>query len=715
MPAALLAATLFVAGCEIGQRGPLIVDPAPTPEQAAADGRDIGPCATAAYVNTQWGALDIEPEVTGDWKLSAMRGYDRWNGPGPYRWSDDGNAVVSAGFGHAVSWDPQTGKARHSYPIPKGLDGFGISTTGDRLAFVAEEATYLLDFRTGELTRLIDQHAGHRLHFSTDETVLYGEKLAWDLRAGKLLWQAEQRSGGPLPMVLSSGRELVEPQIEEDTWTFVVRKLGDPSASVRELASGGDPLRAISASLDGTHIAVASDGIRVIRVADGAVVADLPDLAWGVELSPSARYLLGWWPMPITLDSSRGRSRVESQEPYLALWDLHQKRQLWRRAPKPWRLDFAGGERYLVPRAVDTKVLEVRSGRRLDLPSFYQAMSPDGSEVAVKRAGTGVEILPTKSGVALSLPGLVVARSDDGRFLITRDAHRTMQVESSTGCRRRRHLVDRPVFFSGGERFALAYDTTGFITFASQSMDEVTRVFTSQREQPVVYLIPKANQVVMQDGERDLVFYDISTGARLRTAHPPGSRISMIEDGVRVERRIDAPAWLGRGVVSGSADGRYLAKATGAYVEIWDTRQPENIVELPARFTADTIALSKSADVVVVGGREGQLRLWRSNQPVPLASQHQSKVTDVVLSEDEQFIVSASEEGIAKIHDTRSGTEVGSLDLRPRFDTFALLAWSGPCEVSLYTGRGAELKWSSDSTCVPPGSAVQPYESRTGR
>ncbi len=505
------------------------------------------------------------------------------------------------------------------------------------------------------------------------------------------------------------------------------------------------------ASGDGTRVAVLiGGGVEVYDASSGAKVASIAELdgAGAIALSHDGRKLAAW--PPSRIDTDQPARLAGPPPPFLAVWDLTKQRQVWRKDGDPmagWSFTRDGTQlvspaRFGLRRRADTGAMLSRppgaqfqtrwsnSGHRIvvndgtsatmwagdPLRPLYPAQPASARSsrtVAAPRAEPlrpGIPPQPASSTPSRS----IVARAADGsvRAVLVggRPNARALVIESATTC------IDLGASISGNPTISFTPDakqlymverhvdgtrqSTRFYAWRTDTGALVRGLEVSGSSD--VFAMPAAGRVgfPVSGGLR---MYEVTTGAELAFAKAPRMRPARGEPS-KPARVFSAPsAHLAHdgpetapGFEGGPVaeyDARFLIGRMKIGLTIWRLDAPEYSTALSHAWFEPPFAVAVAPDArhVALGTSDGTINLYRfhgERQP-PIDNLHKGPIDALVFSPDSSLLASWGRDGIVRVTDPSTGTQIGSVDLGARPVT--LLSWAADGRLIIDTTDGSEI------------------------
>jgi WD40 repeat protein len=288
------------------------------------------------------------------------------------------------------------------------------------------------------------------------------------------------------------------------------------------------------------------------------------------------------------------------------------------------------------------------------------AMSPDGRYVATGNLDNAARIFETASGrLVTRLPHAgqvnLVSFSSDGRYLATGSNDSTVALWTVPDGQQVAQLKH------GGKILALTFGPNDAV-LATGSLDNTGRLwrvpagdelFRITAGAPVisVAISPDATRFVAAGRERVVHVWDVATGHEL---------VSLPHQG-EVES------------VRFSADGSVLASAGGSYVQMWETRNWQQLSRVAHEEAITAIAFQPATTRVATASLDRTARIWDSATGQEIMRWgHDESVQDVSFSVDGRFLATASLDGTAHV------LELGytGLDRIPVHEALTAVAYS---------------------------------------
>lgn len=513
-----------------------------------------------------------------------------------------------------------------------------------------------------------------------------GTAVIWNVATGRRLETlAEPAAGGFGSRNVSIlGNTLTAASFSPDG-SSVLTASSDTTARVWNAASGRQESVLLSARPNTLNDAAFNRaGTRVVTASeDGTVIVWRPD-------SPRGRALVtlhepGDKPVQTAVFSPDGAEVLTASDDGTArVWSLGSGHaRLVLREPRGEALtaaSFSASGREIVTASADgtarvwdaatgapVVTFGARSGSSLQTATF----SPDGSEVVTAGNGQTATVWDVATGEQLTVlqepqgPRLSAASfSPDGSRVLTASLDGTARIWDAAP----RQLLQDLLEPGGAAVDGVAFSPTG-AAVASASADGTTRVFATASGQPLAVMHEGrdgANFRYLGNGVNSVIFS--ADGRELVTSSNDGTaRIWDAASGAQL-RRLDTgfPTFSAQFIDHGA---RVLATTGGAGLSVFDVRTGRSLATCfaPGQELLYGAAVSPSGRELVSAGRDGSARVLAvptpscgtgtstERQRLVLHEPQGSPVGTAVFSPDGGRILTASDDGTARVWDARTG------------------------------------------------------------
>lgn len=361
-------------------------------------------------------------------------------------------------------------------------------------------------------------------------------------------------------------------------------------------------------------------------------------------------------------------------------------------------------------------VWDVRTGRRLLSWTSNgggepggMAWSPDSRKLAVDpRSETSIQVVDVDTGTLLWEGaegfGFDVAWSPDGSMIVT-DGSTLEAWDAETG----KHLF---TLFPAVEVVDHDFSLDGHL-LAGGSVDGITRIWQiDRRGGPEVMDLPgsESNICCLQfspDGKHLVAgssgFAAGDTGllGRIWDISPTGGG-----ERLTLPTR-DWPSWI-----SYSPDGSTIAITAGPGVTLWDTDSGRRVRAIPMDDAATGVSFSPDGAWIAASGGFGA-GIWDvdSGRLLTRLEGHDDWVTRIHFSRDGARVVTASDDGTARVWDASTGTQLASVRERNNGILDAAISPDGSLVATMVNDPGIVRLWSASTgklvrTLLHPGAFV---------